>query len=236
MTGQVVDTGGRPLPRGRSTRETPCPGNFTGTASRSFSLPQRRQNSSDSGASPSSCRRQSWPSTRHCQGSLTLRASAPPARPQGTKAKRTTRAYCRIPASDDAPVIGIHERGLFVKLSLSGIGWLWGGVVCGAGQQAARAAGEGRSGAVLSRLVGDADRAAGAVGCSVVVSASAQESRATAARAARHSFACGDCMKPSGALGVQGRGAIHFLDRTGWWVMPFPGPHEDCCVTPPRRG
>lgn len=160
----------------------------------------------------------------------------PPARPQGTKAKRTTRAYCRIPASDDAPVIGIHERGLFVKLSLSGIGWLWGGVVCGAGQQAARAAGEGRSGAVLSRLVGDADRAAGAVGCSVVVSASAQESRATAARAARHSFACGDCMKPSGALGVQGRGAIHFLDRTGWWVMPFPGPHEDCCVTPPRRG
>jgi len=72
---------------------------------------------------------------------------------------------------------------------------------------------------------------AGAVGYWVVVMASARWSRATAARAARHSFACGDCMKPSGALGVQGRGAIHFLDRTCRWVMPFPGPHDVSVVT-----
>jgi hypothetical protein len=42
-------------------------------------------------------------------------------------------------------------------------------------------------------------------------------------------------MKPWGVSlwKIRGRGANHLLDRTSWWVMPLPGPHEVRAVMPP---
>jgi hypothetical protein len=71
----------------------------------------------------------------------------------------------------------------------------------------------------------DAESDAGDGGYVVVGAASVMWSRATAASGCQ-AFLRVVVHEAVGSPGVQGRGAIHFLDRTCWWGTPFPGPHE----------